>query len=211
MLASIRRDFSTITLALIPIAIVLNIVGPVIVRAVGWNTVVFLDSLGTILVAILCGPWAGLLTGVLTNVIAEFVVNPGFLPFAGVAGIIGFVAGWLARFGMFRSWWKAIVSGLIIALALTPVAAATRIVVVGGLRSTFVITVTLVAAGVALPVAVVIEVIARNALDKAIVALLAYLIVRGIGKRALGLFPRADNVIPTPPRHVVVPSNVEIG
>lgn len=53
----LRKDFGTVTLALIPVAIVVNLVVGQIVSAL--NLPIFLDSIGTVLVGILAGPWAG--------------------------------------------------------------------------------------------------------------------------------------------------------
>ena len=63
----LKKDFSTLTLALIAVAIVLNIVLGQVVSLL--KLPIFLDSLGTILVALLAGPWAAGLTGLLTNLI----------------------------------------------------------------------------------------------------------------------------------------------
>ncbi|MBK6793312.1 MAG: hypothetical protein IPG80_12440 [Anaerolineales bacterium] len=51
------------TWVLIPIAIAINVAVGQIVLVL--KLPVFLDSIGTVLVAVLCGPWAGALTGAL--------------------------------------------------------------------------------------------------------------------------------------------------
>ena len=61
MLDNIKKEFSTRTLVLIPIAIVINIViGELTVRL---KLPIYLDSIGTVLVGAIAGPWAGALTG----------------------------------------------------------------------------------------------------------------------------------------------------
>ena len=61
MLDNIKKEFSTRTLVLIPIAIVFNIViGELTVRL---KLPIYLDSIGTVLVGAIAGPWAGALTG----------------------------------------------------------------------------------------------------------------------------------------------------
>ena len=61
MLDKIKKDFSTMTWVLIPVAIAINIaVGQIVVLL---KLPVYLDSIGTVLVGIICGPWAGALTG----------------------------------------------------------------------------------------------------------------------------------------------------
>ena len=64
---NIGKDFTTMTWVLIPVAIAINIaIGQIVVLL---KLPVFLDSIGTVLVAIICGPWAGALTGALSNTI----------------------------------------------------------------------------------------------------------------------------------------------
>lgn len=102
MLARIRADFTTLTLTLIPVAIVINIVVGQIVQNV-LKLPVYLDSIGTVLVAVLAGPLAGALTGALSNVIWGIVFStPVTIPFAITAFAIGLVAGLWAHLGWFR-------------------------------------------------------------------------------------------------------------
>ncbi len=76
MLENIKKEFSTRTLVLIPIAIVINIViGELTVRL---KLPIYLDSIGTVLVGAIAGPWAGALTGALANLIWGL-----FNPYAG--------------------------------------------------------------------------------------------------------------------------------
>jgi len=59
------KDFTTLTLALIAVGIVLNLVLGQTVSLL--NLPVFLDSIGTVIVALLAGPWAGGLTATPTG------------------------------------------------------------------------------------------------------------------------------------------------
>ncbi len=99
------RDFSTATLALIPVAIAINLaVGSLIVTL---RLPIYLDSIGTVLVGALAGPWAGALTGILANLIWSLLPVPGGAGpvaafFAPVAGVIGLMAGWWATRGVFN-------------------------------------------------------------------------------------------------------------
>jgi energy-coupling factor transport system substrate-specific component len=110
---SLKKDFTTMTLVLIPVAIAINIVIGQIVFVL--KLPVFLDSIGTVLVGALAGPWAGALTGALTNIVWGLLINPDLLPWTPVAMVIGAVAGICSILGLFKSWWKVVISGLIIA------------------------------------------------------------------------------------------------
>jgi hypothetical protein len=105
-LASIEREFTTRTFVLMPIAIALNIVlGAAVANAL--RIPIYLDSIGTILVGVLCGPIAGALTGALANVLWSYVIPPPFqsgpaAAFAVTAVAIGVIAGLAGRAGLLR-------------------------------------------------------------------------------------------------------------
>ncbi|MEA5116428.1 MAG: hypothetical protein VB036_02290 [Propionicimonas sp.] len=121
---SIHR-LSTNTIAMIPVAIALNIVIGQIVSVIGLP--VYLDSIGTVLVAVLAGPAAGVVTGILTNVIWGLTLSPLALPFAVVQVVIGVMAGYAARIGLFRKLWTAplagAVTGVVAAMLSAPISA----------------------------------------------------------------------------------------
>lgn len=105
-LDSITRQFDTRTLVLMPVAMALNIVlGTAVASAL--KIPIYLDSIGTILVAALAGPLAGAATGFLSNVIWTYLAPPPFqspfaVPFAVVAVVVGLLAGTFARWGWLR-------------------------------------------------------------------------------------------------------------
>jgi hypothetical protein len=87
---------------------------------------IYLDSIGTILVAVLAGPIAGAITGGLANLIWTYVLPAPFhsdyaAPFFIVAVEIGLVAGIAGRFGFFRSrpntpWDKLALGAIVVAV-----------------------------------------------------------------------------------------------
>ncbi len=127
----VRREFTTLTVVMVPVAIAINI-------AVGQLVLVlklplYLDSIGTILVGVLAGPWAGAVTGLLSNVI--WTISGWYTPaiaFAGVAAIIGAMAGAFGRYGWANVWWKAILAGLLTGLTAAILSAPVATYVFGG-------------------------------------------------------------------------------
>ena len=69
------RDFTTATLSLMAVAIAINVAVGSITFAL--RLPIYLDSIGTVLVGVLAGPWAGALTGLLSNLIWSILPIPG--------------------------------------------------------------------------------------------------------------------------------------
>lgn len=103
---SIARQFDTRVVVLMPVAIAVNIIlGTAVASAL--KIPVYLDSMGTILVAALGGPLAGAVTGLLSNTVWTYLAPPPFqspfaAPFAIVAVVIGLLAGSFAHWGWLR-------------------------------------------------------------------------------------------------------------
>lgn len=110
------RQFTTPVYVLIPVAIALNIVLGQLATTL--KLPAYLDSVGTVLVGVLAGPWAGAATGGLGTIVWS-TFNPIILPFAIVAIVIGLLAGVWARLGVFRRVYLVPIGG-----ALTGVVAA---------------------------------------------------------------------------------------
>ena len=97
--------FSTRVIALMPVAIAINIVLGYTVQTV-LKLPIYLDSIGTILVGVLAGPIPGALTGILSNLIWQYAPGIGggtIGPFAITAGVIGLLAGLWGQLGIYRS------------------------------------------------------------------------------------------------------------
>jgi energy-coupling factor transport system substrate-specific component len=121
----IRNQFSTYNIVLIAVGIAINIaIGTVVL---GLRVPLYLDSIGTVLVGALVGPWAGAAAGFLANIVWVFFGNPTYAAFAGVAAIIGALAGAFSKAGWFKVWWRAalagIITGLVAAIVSAPIAA----------------------------------------------------------------------------------------
>jgi energy-coupling factor transport system substrate-specific component len=190
---SIKRDFSTMTWVLMPVAIAINIViGQIVVLL---KLPVYIDSIGTVLVAVIAGPWAGALTGTLSNIIWGLAVDPNALPWFPVAMVIGFVAGLLANAGMFKTWWKVVISGGIISVASALTGSVIQ-VWLGGITASgsSLFTAYLLETGRGLVEAVLATNFIAEPIDKIATALLAFAIIKGLSARYLARFPRAENV-----------------
>jgi energy-coupling factor transport system substrate-specific component len=193
MLDKIKSNFNTQTWVLIPIAIAINIaVGQIVLLL---KLPVYLDSIGTVLVAVLCGPWAGALTGALSNIIWGIAIDPGALPWWPVAFFIGYIAGRMAEWGFFKSWWKVVVTGFAIALTATIVGTPIAVYLFGGITasgSSF-ITAYLLETGLGIWQSVFSTNFLAEPVDKITTAMVAFAIILGLPKRTIGGYPKAAN------------------
>lgn len=192
----IGRDFTTRTLVLIPVAIALNIaIGTTIYNL---KLPIYLDSIGTILVGILAGPWAGALTGLLANVIGGAIANyPQLTAYAGVAAAIGLLSGLLPETGWLRSWWKVVVIGLITGLVSALLSAPVTAYLFGGVvgnASTDAIIAFFRSRGWDVLPASIAQGLAIDPLDKAVTFLLVCAVLARLPRRFVAGFPRAENV-----------------
>ncbi len=187
---SIHR-LPTTTVALIPVAIALNIVVGQIVSVIGLP--VYLDSIGTVLVAALAGPAAGVVTGILTNVIWGLTLSPIALPFAVVQVVIGIFAGTAARWGMFRRFYTAPLAGLVTGVVAAMVSAPIAAFVFGGATGggTGAIVGAFQAMGQSLLGATTLQGLLSDPVDKAITFTVVALLLIALPARFLQRFPFA--------------------
>ncbi len=187
---SIHR-LSTNTIAMIPVAIALNIVVGQIVAVIGLP--VYLDSIGTVLVSALAGPAAGVVTGILTNVIWGLTLSPLALPFAVVQVVIGVMAGYAARIGMFRKLWTAPIAGAVTGVVAAMISAPIAAFIFGGATGggTGALVGMFQAWGQSLLAATTLQGLLSDPLDKLITFTVVALILVALPSRFIQRFPFA--------------------
>ncbi|MBI9045354.1 MAG: ECF transporter S component [Anaerolineaceae bacterium] len=125
----------TYVVTLVPVAAALNIVGGYIAKAL--NLPIFLDMIGTAVVAIVLGPWWGALVGVITNVVSSFLTGPIGLPFAACNVMGALVWGYFHQWGWSKKNWSFFVTNLVCALMVTITAVPIYIFIFGGATGHF--------------------------------------------------------------------------
>lgn len=181
------------TIGLIPIALVLNIVIGQIVGAIG--VPLYLDSVGTVLIAALAGPIAGLTTGTLSSVVWG-LFNPAALPFAAVAAATGWLAGLMIKHGGFTTLLRVILSGMVLGLVTGALSAPVAAFVYGGTAGvgTGALVSLLREMGNSLLGSVTLQSFISDPLDKVIVLLLVWAAVKSLPKKTLAsLRPEANH------------------
>lgn len=191
----IKQDFTTLTLVMIPVAIAINIALGTLVVAL--RIPLYLDSIGTVFVGVVAGPWAGALTGLLTNLIwGVSGINPTYAPFAPVAAVIGLLAGLFAMWGWFRQWWRVSLAGLLTGFVAAIISAPIAAYLFGGVTGagTDAIVAFFRATGASVLQAAFGQGIVADPLDKLATFLIVWLILKGLPLRFLDRFPRAESV-----------------
>jgi len=146
----------------------------------------FLDTVGTIFVAVVLGPFAGALTGGLTNVIQGMITNPRTIPFALVNIAIGLIVGFMAKKYGFK-FKTALVTGLIIAVVAPLIGTPIAVWMYGGATGggTDIIFAWLLASGQRIFTAAFIPRITGNLVDKIGSCLLVWYVIKKMPRQYL--------------------------
>ena len=183
------RPLRTVAVVLIPVAIGINYAGKLTAAAL--RLPLWLDAIGTVLAAILAGPWVGALSGLLTNVLYGITADPVSFYYGIVNLLIGLVSGFLARLGFFRRMFLAAAAGLLIALVAALSSTPINVSLYGGQTGNLWadgLFASLLARRVWLPLASFVGELATDLPDKVAVAVVAFAIARGLPQRLLTLF-----------------------
>lgn len=194
MIETIKRDFSTVTMLLIPIAVAINIIGGQLNSALGLP--LFLDTIGTILASILGGPWVGLAVVIIGKAVSS-ITSPGFFAFILVSIGIAIVVGNASRKGWLTSPAKIFLTMLATALVVAIIGSTVRMTFYGGITGdgTSVIISTLVASGQEIVKAVFGTVFITNFIDKSLSILLSLAIIKMIPDKYLVKYPCGETYI----------------
>jgi energy-coupling factor transport system substrate-specific component len=175
-----RRFPVTYATALIPAAVALNVVGSIINGVL--RLPLFLDMIGTAVVAITIGPWWGALAGALTNLVLGFIHSPISLPFAvsSVAGAL--VWGYGVRWGLGRGFVRYFFLSLLVAVAVTLTAVPIYVLVFGGATGHFsdMISAAFLGMGEQLAVAVLSSNLIVSVADKVVSSFLALAVIESL-------------------------------
>jgi energy-coupling factor transport system substrate-specific component len=115
------------------LCIALNVV---LGTVVSWMKIplLFLDTIGTVLMAVLFGPWWGALVGILTNLVLGITTGPTAIFFGLVNVAIALVVGFAARKFDFAKWYIALGTGLVLSIVAPLIGTPIAVAVFGGLN-----------------------------------------------------------------------------
>jgi energy-coupling factor transport system substrate-specific component len=191
---SIKSDFRMMAILIIPVAVAINFVGGQLANIL--KIPLYLDTIGTTLAALLCGPWIGALAGGLTNVVLGFT-NPVFLAYIPVSVALGLVVGFLARGGMFGSWARIVISVLLMALTSIITAAPITVLMFSGITGSgpSLLVAGAMAAGANIWKAFIGTDGLATVFDRVIALFISYLVIKVIPDRTLIKYPCGENYL----------------
>ncbi len=121
---------STAAIALIPAAIGINYLGKLVAGLL--KLPLWLDSIGTVLSAMLAGPIIGALSGIINNIIYGVTADPISTVYAITSGVIGLIVGVMAYKGWLKNFKTVIVVGLVVGLAAAVISTPLNLIFWGG-------------------------------------------------------------------------------
>ncbi|GMQ74629.1 ECF transporter S component [Tetragenococcus halophilus] len=180
----IRYDFTLLAVMLIPVGVALNFVTSQVVQVL--RIPIHLDTVGTIIVSMIAGPWVGATTGLTTNLVTS-LTNPTSIFFAPVSISVGIIIGFSSKYRLFNNIIKTILLGFIIALTSVIIGSFISVIVFGGAtgKSIDAVTGLLLVTTQDIWKSVLSSSLLINSIDKILSVLIGYFMVKKMSNRYL--------------------------
>ena len=181
--------------ALVPAAVAINLVVGSVVKELALP--VFLDTMGTVLVAVLAGFPAGVLVGTVSQLLLGLLTGYLYLPFVVIQWLLALLASTAGRGRGFATLPRSVAWGVTCGACCGAASAVISYLLFRGATGGGVawVTAAIRAAGVSLPVSVAIGSGSTDVLDKSMVIVVIGAVLRSLPRRILGRFPRAARAV----------------
>jgi energy-coupling factor transport system substrate-specific component len=175
------RLWGTYVAIMIPLGVAINYVGGLLNSALGGP--LYLDSIGTAVVAAVMGPWVGAISGLLFNIVSALMGGNMMSALFGICNIgTGLIVGYMTKWGFFEKWWQVlIVANVLVSFWNAATGSPIASVVYGGVdgsAGTSVSIAALQAIGADLVTAGFIARMPLNLIDKGIAVLIAWIVYK---------------------------------
>lgn len=204
MVKSIRRQLIEETsgpaLPFLAFCIALNLTVGQITSAL--KLPIYLDSIGTILTAVLIGPWSAMIAGVFSNLLASAMGSPTMVFFAPVMIVIGGFTGVLAKRGWFKKWYLVILGGLFQGILAGAMSAPISAYLFGGvmMAGTDFLVLYFRSTGNSLLDSVIYQGLISDPMDKIISYLVIFFLTRNLPRRLVAKFRGSSNILNPEPQ-----------
>lgn len=182
-------QFTTLTIVLIPVAIGINYVGKLLAAAL--KLPLWLDSIGTVLAAMLAGPWIGAIAGAANNVIFGLTADPISFWYLITSIVIGLVVGYMSFTGWLSTFGRAVVLGLVVGVVAAVVSTPINVILWEGQTGNVwgdALYAALVGSGWPVWLASFLDSLVVDIPDKLATVVISFLILRALPQRLAGLF-----------------------
>lgn len=182
-------------LALIPIAVGINLAMGRIAQSL--QLPVFLDTIGTVLVAALAGPVAAVVTGIVTQVATGLLISSTLFAFMPIQILVAIYAGVACRWEVFSSVQRTVLAGVLLGMMAATVSWPISLNVFGGVTTggVTVATTILTSLGVNLSLAVYASSLFTDLLDKIGTFLVVRVVLVSLPARMRARFPNAARAL----------------
>jgi energy-coupling factor transport system substrate-specific component len=172
-------------LAFVPLGIALNLAVGTLIHAL--RLPVYLDAVGTIIVTLIAGWKAGVVTGVGSFLLGGVLTNPVLPWFSGTQAAIAIYVAALSKIGGFRTVTRTLLSGIGLGIVAGTVSAPVIAYLFGGVTGAgaSMVTAFLLSTGRTLLKSVLLSGLACEPIDKALQCLLAFWIIKGLPPKLL--------------------------
>jgi energy-coupling factor transport system substrate-specific component len=156
----------------------------------------YLDSIGTILVAVLVGPWSAIICGSAANILAAALGNPSMMFFIPVVAVIGAFTAFLARMGWFRKWYLVALGGILQGILAAIVSAPISAYLFSGvmMAGTDFLVLYFRSVGNTILNSVLYQGLTSDPADKLVSYIIVFLLVRNLPQRLISRLRGASNV-----------------
>jgi len=191
----ISKELSGVGIPFLAFAIALNLsIGQL---ANTLKVPLYLDSIGTVMIAVLCGPWSAVTAGTFSNLLAAAFGTPQMAFFVPVVVAIGAFTAFLARRGWFRRWYLVLVGGLLQGVVAALISAPISAYVFGGVTmgGTDFLVLYFRSVGNTLIQSVLMQGVISDPLDKMATYLIVFLLLRSLPRRLMNRFSGAPHLV----------------
>ncbi len=181
-------DKKTLAIAFVPLGIALNLAIGTVTHLL--KIPLYLDAIGTIVVTVLLGWQAGILTGVGSFLLGGVLTNPVLPWFSGTQAAIAVYTHLIAKRGGFKGYKRVVLSGLGLGVVAAAVSAPVITYLFAGITGSgpSLIVAFLLTTGHSLIKAVFLSGVACEPIDKLLQCLLAVWMLHGLPPRLLSRF-----------------------
>ncbi len=186
------KKFTPFTIAFVALCVALNASVGAVVQAL--RLPIYLDMIGTVLASVLMGPLVGVVTAVVGQAALTVLTGPITFAYVGTSVVLALLASWLSRFQYVRKLLPTVLGGLALGLVSALLSAPVTTYLFGGVSfvGADAVTAFFRATGVQLLESVVLGGLATDPVDKLILSLVCFAIVKQLPHSILSRFRVSD-------------------